>query len=175
MIKLNTLLVASVLLVSGPAPRQSAPATVSGGELSALAWLAGEWRGKAGDTDVVSWHSDPNGGMIVMATKELTNGKVSLFDFGIVSAKNDKVAYVPYPYGKPSVPFLLTDFDPTVERAAFVNEQHDFPKRFVFEKTKDARLRITLTGDEGGQATTVEYELNRVGAPERATSGGQKK
>lgn len=175
MLKLSTLLVALIFFLSGPGPQQSPPPASSGGELAALSWLAGEWRGKAGDTDVVSWHSDPDGGMIVMATKELTDGKVSLFDFGVVTAKHDKVAFVPYPYGKPSVAFLLTDFDPKLERAAFVNEQHDFPKRFVFERTSQGSLRITLTGDERGRPTTVEYELNRVGAAREATNERQKK
>lgn len=175
MIKLSTLLVTTVFLVSSPAPRPAPPPATLGGELAALSWLAGEWRGKAGATDVVSWHSGPEGGMIVMATKELTDGKVSLFDFGVVTAKETQVAFIPYPYGKPSVAFLLTGFDPKVERAVFENAQHDFPKRFVFERTPERSLRITLTGDEGGEATTVGYELKRVDAAPEAKRDGQAK
>jgi hypothetical protein len=127
--------------------------------LDSLAWLAGEWRGRAGNADIVSWHSDPAGGTIVMASKELENGKVNLFDFGVVSAKNGKVGYVPYPYGKPSVTFLLVDHDPKVEKAVFANDEHDFPKRFTFERKSPDSLAITLTGDQGGQPMTVDYEL----------------
>src|SRR5436190_7016362 len=93
-----------------PAPKPSA--LVVDGKLKELAWLAGEWRGKAGDSDVVSWNSDPAGGMIVMATKEMESGKVSLFDFGVVSERADGIAFVPYPFGKASVPFLLEGHDP---------------------------------------------------------------
>ncbi len=162
MIKLSALLGTSLLVVAASiqdSPKPSVPAN----EMAALRWLAGEWRGKVGPADVVSWHSDPDGGMIVMATKELTGGKVSLFDFGVVTAKEGQgIAFVPYPYGKPSVPFLLTGFDPRVERASFENAQHDFPKKFLFERTAAGNLKIVLTGDEQGQPMTVEYELKRA-------------
>ncbi len=131
--------------------------------LPGLAWLAGEWRGTVDGAEVVSWHSDPSGGMIVMAGKEVQDGHVRLFDFGVVSERDGHVGYVPHPFGKPSVAFLLTGFDPALKRAAFVNEAHDFPKRFVFELTEAGALRITLTGDEGGQAMEVAYELKPAG------------
>ena len=150
--------VASLFLL----PQEPEPKPASDGALQALAWLAGEWRGKAGETDVVSWHSDPAGGMIVMATKEIEDGKVSLFDFGVVSERNGHVGFVPYPYGKASVAFLLEDFDPARERALFANREHDFPKSFLFERKGDDALAIVLEGDEGGQHSKVEYALSRV-------------
>jgi hypothetical protein len=142
------------------------PPGPSGRELLvALSWLAGEWHGRVGEQDVVSWHSGPEGGMIVMATKEVKDGELTLYDFGVISARETSITYVPYPYGKPSVPFLLTDFDPAVQRAVFVNEEHDFPKRFAWERTAGNALRITLTGDEGGEPLQVVYELALAASP----------
>src|SRR6185503_14532164 len=117
MLKLTAWLAAAIPLVA--VPRSQSPSPKPANELAGLAWLAGEWRGKVGDTDVVEWHSDPDGGAIVMASKELTGGKVSLFDFGIVTAKDGKIAFTPYPNGKSSVAFSLAGFDPQVERATF--------------------------------------------------------
>lgn len=169
MIKILTLgvvctTVGSLLLALAPAgdekpARKTASPLVADGKLQSLAWLSGEWRGKAGDTDVVEWHSDPSGGMIVMATKEMSGGKVSLFDFGVVSERAEGIAFVPYPYGKASVPFLLEGYDAKVQRARFENAKHDFPKSFTFERTSPTELSIVLEGDEGGQATRVDYKL----------------
>ncbi len=39
--------------------------------------------------------SDPAGGMILMATKDLKDGELMLFDFGVVSARETAVAFVP--------------------------------------------------------------------------------
>lgn len=153
---LTTVGAALVLLLS---VQERAPAEKKAIDLQTLGWLAGEWRGKAGTADVVSWHSDPAGGMIVMATKELEGGKLSLFDFGVVSERQGKVGYVPYPYGKPSVVFLLEDYDPEVRKARFVNAKHDFPKSFLFERRGKDELAIVLEGDEGGKPTRVEYAL----------------
>lgn len=147
----------SLFLVPSPAPTERADSP-----LTSLGWLAGEWRGKAEGADVVSWHSDPDGGTIVMASKELQGGKLSLFDFGVVRERDGNVAYVPYPYGKPSVAFLLEGHDPKVARARFVNASHDFPKVFVFERKGGDELAITLEGDQGGRSTRVEYTLKRV-------------
>lgn len=141
-----------------PKPTATAPLVVDG-KLKELAWLAGEWRGKAGDTEVVTWHSDPTGGMIVMATKEIEGGKVSLFDFGVVSERAEAIAFVPYPFGKPSVPFLLEGHDPQSKRARFVNAKHDFPQSFTFERTAANELTIALDGEEGGQARHIDYKL----------------
>src|SRR5688572_12610386 len=159
------LLAVSLVPFAAP-PQDPAPAPPPPPEqaIASLGWLAGEWRGKAGDAEVVSWHSDPRGGAIAMATKELTGGKLSLFDFGIVLAKDGTVGFTPFPFGKASRTFRLTNFDPKKERALFANEQHDFPKRFLFERTAPDTLRITLTGDERGKPTRVEYELKLAAA-----------
>jgi len=160
--------VVAALLATGVSSLIPVRAPAAGDALPALAWLAGEWRGTVGEAEVVSWHSDPAGGMIVMASKEVKGGHASLFDFGVISERGDQVGYVPYPYGKPSVAFLLTGFDPAVRRAEFVNEVHDFPQRFVFELTAEGRLRITLTGDQDGHAAQMSYELARVAAGDPA-------
>lgn len=163
--KVLVFLVAAAASVAGLAAR-STPASTAGGDpsLAQLAWLAGEWRGTVDGAEVVSWHSDPSGGMIVMASKEVRNGKASMFDFGIVSSRNDQVGYVPYPYGKPSVAFQMTESDAKARRVTFANEEHDFPQRFVFERGADDVLSITLSGGEGEQAQTVVYQLRLAGA-----------
>jgi hypothetical protein len=51
-----------------PAPQQATMPRATA-QLQSLGWLAGEWRGKQGDTDVLQYHSDPAGGAIVMASK----------------------------------------------------------------------------------------------------------
>jgi hypothetical protein len=148
------------LLSANAAPLQDPkPAAAAAPVLPALAWMAGEWRGKVDGADVVEWHSDPAGGTIVMASKELRDGRTSLFDFGLIRETDAGVAFVPYPHGKPSKAFLLSGFDAKVQSARFSNEKHDFPRHFVFAREGD-KLTITLTGDEGGKPMHIEYALD---------------
>ena len=152
-----------LLLALLPALSLPPAAPPPGDELAALAWLAGEWRGRAGAAEVVAWHSDPAGGVLVMASKELEGGHVTLFDFGLVRAQGEDVAYVPYPFGKPGPAFRLTGWQPGVQRAVFVNEAHDFPRRFTYEREGDA-LTIVLEGDQGQGPMTVDYTLHLAGS-----------
>jgi hypothetical protein len=166
---MNRLILLLLVLVSAvPLLPRAAPPPAA--DLASLAWLAGEWRGRVGEAEVVSWHSDPSGGAIVMASKEIEGGHLTLFDFGLVREGDGQVAYQPFPFGKPGPAFLLEAPQAGVQRAVFANAAHDFPQRFTFERKGDT-LAIVLEGDQGEGPMSVAYELKLAGAASAVPAG----
>lgn len=127
-----------------------------------LAWLEGSWTGKADDGAV--WeavYTAPSGGEVVSASKEMKDGKVAMFDFERFFEKGGKVVMVPFPWGRQSVEFPLTEFDAAARRAVFENPAHDFPRRFRYERVADDKLEIELAGDMGGNQVKMAIRLTR--------------
>ena len=56
----------------------------------------------------------------------------------------------PYPFGRASVPFTLTEHDAKARKAVFENPSHDFPKRIVYHRKSDDALWISVAGDHPG-------------------------
>jgi hypothetical protein len=100
--------------------------------------------------------------MILSATKEIRNGRTTMFDFERFEEKEGGVLLTPYPFGRASVSFEMTRCDPDRKEAVFENPSHDFPKRFTYRLAEKDRLLIRLEGEEKGHATTVEFDLKRL-------------
>jgi len=116
-----------------------------------LAWLAGVWTGSDGGSDWESVYTTGSGGHLVGASKELQQGHVVMTDFEHFYERDGALRMTPYPYGKASVEFTLSDYDGDARRAVFENPDHDFPKRFVYHRTGARTLEIVLEGDMGGE------------------------
>ena len=128
-----------------------------------LAFLSGTWVGGDGSTSLEAVYSSPDGGQVVAASKEIKDGRVIMIDFEHFYERDGKLRLTPYPFGNKSVEFTMTSLDPGQRMAIFENPNHDFPKRFTYQRTGDEHLRITLEGDMSGGPITVIQELERVG------------
>ncbi|MHC5209595.1 MAG: DUF6265 family protein [Planctomycetota bacterium] len=126
-----------------------------------LAFLSGAWRGSDGSSEWETWYSSPAGGRIVSASKELRDGRAVMFDFETIDAGEDGLRLTPFPFGKQSVSFALTSYSAADRRAVFENPQHDFPRRFTYERVADDRLEILLEGELQGEALRVHLRLQR--------------
>jgi hypothetical protein len=129
--------------------------------IAALGWLAGSWRGTDGRSVWETCYSTPEGGQIVSASKEMRGGRAVMFDFERFRTTSDAVVLTPYPFGKKSVDFTLTGHDPAVKKAVFVNEEHDFPKRFTYAIDAEGRLTIRLEGEQRGKPVKLELKLEK--------------
>ena len=67
----------------------------------------------------------------------------------------------PFPFGKRSVEFTLTEFSGDTKTAVFSNPDHDFPKSFTYRWPSKDQLMIQLVGEMGGQDLTVALDLKR--------------
>jgi hypothetical protein len=129
-----------------------------------LDWLAGTWRGTANDgAEWETIYTPPTGGMVLSASKEMKGGRTVMYDFERFQQKGDDVVMVPYPFGKKSVEFTLTSYDADAKKAIFENPEHDFPRKFTYQRTADDKLSIALVGDMGGGDVEVTIDLTLVG------------
>ena len=132
-------------------------------QVSDLGFLSGTWSGSDGTSDWEAVYSTPAGGQLVAASKEIKGGRVVMIDFEHFYERDGELRLTPFPFGNRSVEFTLTEFDLGRRMAVFENPEHDFPKRFEYQRTDDSHLRIELTGEMGGQSTTLTLEFERAG------------
>ncbi len=67
----------------------------------------------------------------------------------------------PYPAGKQSVNFTLTDYDRSIKSAKFVNREHDFPTEIIYEITSGGKMKITVAGDHAGKRMELIVSLEK--------------
>ncbi|MFT7464995.1 MAG: hypothetical protein ACI9EF_003355 [Pseudohongiellaceae bacterium] len=130
-------------------------------QVTDLDFLAGVWSGSDGQSDWESSYTTGAGGQLVGASKEMRMGKVVMMDFEHFYERDGSMRMTPYPFGKPSVEFTLTDFDAAERMAVFENPEHDFPKRFVYQRTSATTLEITLQGSLGGDDASFLMTLTK--------------
>lgn len=131
--------------------------------VAALGWLEGRWLGSDGQSRWESVYSSAEGGQILSASKELRGEQVVMIDFEHFYVREGAVRLTPFPFGRRSVEFTLTELDLDARRVVFENLEHDFPQRFEYHRSGEKALRITLTGEQGGQPLEVTLALERVG------------
>ncbi|MBS0658258.1 MAG: hypothetical protein JSR82_08440 [Verrucomicrobia bacterium] len=139
-------------------------------KLDSLAFLAGQWRGTTNEgRQADEIYSTPEGGMIVGIGREFdATGKCVFYDLEVFVETPKGLVFRPSPMGK-AVPieFPLVAAESGPNKAVFVNEKNDFPKRLVWELVAPDEMRITLTGAQKGQPVTAIYQLKRVGTTQR--------
>jgi len=147
----------SLALVPGPtaADEEGAPS------IADLDWLSGAWTGGDGQSTWETSYSSPDGGQIVAASKEMRGGKTVMIDFEHFYERAGSVRMTPYPFGKKSVEFTMTEFSRADKRAVFANPEHDFPNRFTYQRSSKSSLKITLEGTMNGSPLRVDISLAR--------------
>jgi hypothetical protein len=143
---------------ASPVPRfQASPP-----QLSDLSWLEGVWRGKIGGREFEAHYTGVDGGQILSASKYTENGKPAGFEFERFEQQGDTLVLTPFPEGKSSVSFPLTEYDPKAKRVVFENLAHDFPTRISYQRTSGNRLTILVSGPgEDGKEQVLTYDLQR--------------
>ncbi len=131
--------------------------------LASLDWLEGHW---VGDSPKGRWetlYTAPEGGLVLGVSKEFVGGEARFFEFEKFLVRGGEVVVIPAPNGVNSVAFRLVDHHPGRTRAVFVNPEHDFPTRIVYERRGD-RMFIQVLGEPGaeGAAPGFEMELERA-------------
>jgi len=129
--------------------------------IDALAFLEGRWAGSAGSSRWESSYSSAAGGQIVGASKELSDGRVVTIDFEHFYEREGALRMTPFPGGRRSVEFTLTEFSGAAKRAVFENAAHDFPRRFTYRATGPDHLQIELLGEMGGETLRIVLEFER--------------
>jgi hypothetical protein len=132
------------------------------GSIQDLAWLEGVWDGQIGGRDFEARYSGPEGGQVLSASKYAKQGVAAGFEFERFEELEGTLVLTPFPEGKSSVTFRLSELDPKGRRAVFENLAHDFPTRLSYQRVANNKLTILVSGPgEDGNEQVLTYSLTR--------------
>ena len=127
-----------------------------------LAWLAGNWSGTRGTTNVITteerWSSALGGSMLAVS-RTVSRGKMSAFEYLRIVERDGGLVYIAQPNGTAPTEFVLTELSPN--RAVFENPRHDYPKRIAYELAPDGSLSATIGYLKGGSPRRFEFKRQR--------------
>lgn len=154
------LLLIGLAVWAAAAARAQAPRTGT----ADLSWLSGDWQGTLANGNTFHAHyTDATGGVILSVSKELNAGHVVFYELEHFAEEDGGLVYTPHPQGRKSREFPLLAYEATKQRVVFENLEHDFPKRFTFERKEPDRLVITLSGtSKEGQPREIVYDLRQA-------------
>lgn len=144
-----------VFAASWPARRRSV-------NLADLGWLAGKWRSTSPDDSVVDevWMQPSGTAMLGMNRTVRSDGRTS-FEFMRIAADNGRISFFASPSGREATPFKLLYFDRPNQRVVFVNEDHDFPNRVIYDR-RGEELTGRIEGEFNGQPASMQWKFELV-------------
>jgi len=130
-------------------------------KLENIAWISGDWKGKAfGGITEESW-SKPSGDSMMAAFKLINNGKVTFYEIIIIREVNNTLL------------LQLKHFGSDLKGWETKNETVDFPlisittnkvsfKGMVFEKISDTEMNVFVDiKDEEGEVENVKFNYKK--------------
>lgn len=139
-------------------PADSAAAPVTPARIAAVSWIAGDWTGTVGTSQVEErWSTGAGGGMIATSRTLRADGVMSEFEFLCISERDGTLVYTAMPNAGPATDFTLTKIDS--ESATFENPAHSFPKLIRYVKRADGGLDAMISG--GGTTKPTVFSFTR--------------
>ena len=123
--------------------------------LDDLEWLAGHWRGEAGEVVMEEIWTQPRGGVMVGLHRDVFPERPAFFEYLRIEQRDSEVVYIASPRGQGATEFVLISAGPT--DVAFENLEHDFPQRILYSREGD-RLIARIEGEVSGEARSRQWE-----------------
>jgi hypothetical protein len=117
--------------------------------ISQVAWLAGTWTGRAGDTTFEERWTEPAGGAMLAVSRTIKGARMVGFEFLRIVERDGGLVYIAQPNGRPPTEFVLTAL--AGESATFESPAHDFPKLIRYGTRPDGGLEARVS--DGGRRT----------------------
>lgn len=128
-------------------------------DLTALAWLAGNWTGTQDGVEMEELWQKPKGNSMLALHRDVKEGRTISFEFLRIEATADAITYWASPRGRPATPFKL--IEQGNKRAVFENAEHDFPRRIIYWMTDDGSLHAKIEGTLNGKPAAEEWIWTR--------------
>ena len=125
-----------------------------------MAWLEGHWTGTAGDLRMEEHWTSPAGNALVGMHKDVKAGKLVMFEFLRIEAREDGVCYMASPHGRPPTSFEL--IEQSDRRVVFENAGNDFPQRILYWSADPDELRARIEGTVKGEEKSMEWRWIRA-------------
>lgn len=129
-------------------------------DLSALAWMAGNWTGVQEGVEMEELWLAPKGSTMIAVHRDVNKGRTVSFEFLRIEATPEGTTYWASPKGRPAVPFRLVESQD--KRVVFENAEHDFPRRILYWLGADGSLHAKIEGTRGGQPAAEEWTWRRT-------------
>ena len=151
---------------SAPVARSAPPS------LSALAFMAGCWRGPGSNGATIEEHyTAPSDNLIVGMTRYVRGSRAVDFEFTTIERTDTSLVMVPRPKGVKSVAFAIKEL--ADGRAVFENAAHDFPQRISYRRSDTGSLVARIEGTTPRGERHMEWTMTRCeGAARRDGSLG---
>jgi hypothetical protein len=151
--------VLGVARLLGSSPATIVRASPSVPSVNDVAWMAGCWTGQRGETRFhETWIKASEDLMLGVSYTIGAKGKVQEFEFLRIAVRQERLAYLAQPNGRPETVFELQQ-DAEDRKAIFANLTHDFPKRVIYEQTPTGLLAAI---DDGTSNKRIEFPMTRA-------------
>ena len=151
----------------------SASAQQNGGKpnpLQAAAFMAGCWRGSAGNGRVIEeYYTVPSGNLVQGMTRYLARRPDTQeqntvdYEFTLIEPNGTTTRLHPHPKGQPSDTFAEKERAPG--RLVWENLAHDFPQRVMYNAAPGDSLIARIEGKTPQGERAMEWRMGRVSCP----------
>ena len=150
-----------VLLSSLAAASLVARAQVPPAPLAALQFMAGCWRGPAGEGSVIEeYYTAPSANVMLGVSRYLSGDRVTEFEFTSIVREDSAIVVTPRPEGQKPVPFRVTRLGK--DRAVWENPSHDFPRLISYRRLPGDTLVARIEGPGAEGVRSSEWRMTRV-------------
>ena len=150
----------------------SAAAQAAQSPLEGAAFMAGCWRGSAGQNQTIEeYYTVPSRNLMQGMTRYLgSRGNVPGpftvdYEFTLLDVDGTKIRLRPHPKGQPSAVFAETQR--ADGKLVWENPEHDFPQRISYTRVAGDSLVARIEGKTPSGDRAIEWRMARVPCPGR--------
>ncbi len=144
-----------------------------------LAWMAGAWELREGNSCTEEYWTSPSDDGLIGMSRTVENGRTRSFEFMRIEARADGIYFVAQPGGRPAVDFKLASAPQATAPATltFVNPLHaDHLKQIIYRRggTDDSGMAARIEGENNGKAFAVDFAYRRASSSAASRCGAVK-
>ena len=123
-------------------------------------WLAGCWKGGAGERVIEEQWMQPRAGLMLGIGRTAAGDRIQSYEQMRIEEEGERLVFTSKPLGKPEDSFRAL---PQVDEAmVFENLEHPFPQRIIYRRAPDGSLAARIEGKRGDKVVGIDYAMRRV-------------
>jgi hypothetical protein len=123
--------------------------------LDSLKWLSGHWVHTDGTAIQEEYWMVPDGGMMLGVHRDVRHGENTFFEYLRIAEIDGGLYYHASPGGDTETIFRADSTADSYVR--FVNQEHDYPQRIMYELEPSGNLVARISDARGGNIRTWEF------------------
>ena len=129
-------------------------------DLAVVGWLAGCWVAESEGQKTEEHWMAPGGGLMTMMSRTLRGGVARGYEFALIRGDAGELVFWAYPSGQSPAEFRAATA--TGDEVAFVNAEHDFPRKIRYRKSGPDRMLASVFSEVEGGGPAFELDFERV-------------